>query len=180
MERLFENTMKQHGAWIRMGEYEPSLSGRQIMSLFDVSARMEELLKITPLDQYTTLLRALDDCLRPRTAPSPELSLDPPSNAPVHSLNHAHTPEKDSTEESNVIAFFEKLYIARGNKDEHLKLKQAEAKWPQFVCDLEHLQLGFSPTAFDQARQRVPTPAPSVTLAHALPQEGSTHRNMHP
>ena len=54
MEKLFESTMKQHGAWIRMEEYELSLSDRQISALFDVFARMEELLNTTPLDQYST------------------------------------------------------------------------------------------------------------------------------
>ena len=32
----------------------------------------------------------------------------------------------------------------------------------------------------DQARQRMPAAAPSISPAHALPQEGSTHRNRHP
>ena len=32
----------------------------------------------------------------------------------------------------------------------------------------------------DQARQRVPTAAPPIPVAHALPQEGSTLRHMHP
>ena len=147
MEKLFESTMKQHGAWIRMEEYELSLSDRQISALFDVFARMEELLNTTPLDQYSNLLRVLDDCLQPRTNPSSELSLDPPSDEPVNRLNYVHASEEDSTGEANVIALFEKLYIARGTRDEHFKLKQAEAKWPQFVRDVEALQLGLSPTA---------------------------------
>ena len=147
MEKLFESTMKQHGAWIRMEEYELSLSDRQISALFDVFARMEELLNTTPLDQYSNLLRVLDDCLQARTNPSSELSLDPPSDEPVNRLNHVHASEEDSTGEVNVIALFEKLYIARGTKDEHFKLKQAEAKWPQFLRDVEALQLGLSPTA---------------------------------
>ena len=145
MEKLFENTMKQHGTWIRMEEYELSLSDRQITSVFDVFARMEVLLNTTPLDRYSNLLRVLDDCLRPRTAPPPELSLDPPSNEAVNSLNHAPAPEEDTSEEIDLIALFAKLYIARGTKDDHFKLKEAEAKWPQFVCAVEALQLGLSP-----------------------------------
>ena len=147
MEKLFKNTMKQHGAWIRMEEYELSLSDGQITSLFDVFARMEELLNTTPLDQYSSLLRVLDDCLRSRTFPSSELSLDPPSNEPVNRLNYASAPEEDTSEEIDLIALFHKLYIARGTKDDHFRLKEAEAKWPQFVCAVEALQLGLSPTA---------------------------------
>ena len=37
--------------------------------------------------------------------------------------------------------------IASGTENNHFKLKQAEAKWPQFVRDVEDLQLGLSPTA---------------------------------
>ena len=140
MEKLFENTMKQHGAWIRMEEYELSLSDAQIKALFDCFARMEELLNITPLDQYSNLLRILDQSLRSPTATSSELS--------GHlSRNLVHAPGEDSTEDIDIIALFDKLYIAKGTKDDHFKLKEAEAKWPQFVRDLEPLQPGLSPTA---------------------------------
>ncbi len=140
MEKLFESTMKQHGAWIKMEEYELSMSDTQIKALFDCFARMEELLNITPLDEYFTLVGLFDHSLRSRTVPSSELPLQPPQD-------HVHAPVEDSTEGIDVIALFEKMYIARGTKDEHFKLKEAEAKWPQFVRDLEPLQLGLSPTA---------------------------------
>ena len=129
-----------------MEEYELSLSDRQISALFDVFGRMEELLNTTPLDQYSTILRVLDDCLQPRTTVSLELSLDSPSNEAVNSLNHAPAAEEDSSEEIDLIALYDKLYIARGTRDDHFKLKEAEAKWPQFVCAVEALQLGLSPT----------------------------------
>ena len=138
MEKLFENTMKQHGAWIKMEEYELSLSDMQIKALFDCFANMEELLNITPIDQYSSLVSILDQSLRSRSATSSELS-------PEHSRDHVHAPEEDNTEDIDVIVPFEKMYIARGTKDDHFKLKEAEAKWPQFICAVEALQLGMSP-----------------------------------
>ncbi len=64
MEKLFENTMKQHGAWIKMEEYELSLSEDRIKALFDVFARVEELLNATPIENYSDLLQTLEGSLR--------------------------------------------------------------------------------------------------------------------
>ena len=64
MEKLFENTMKQHGAWIKMEEYELSLSEDQIKALFDCFARVEELLIATPIDKFSDLLQTLEGSLR--------------------------------------------------------------------------------------------------------------------
>lgn len=64
MEKLFENTMKQHGAWIKMEEYELSLSEDKIKALFDCFARVEELLIATPIDKYSDLLQTLEGSLR--------------------------------------------------------------------------------------------------------------------
>ena len=126
MEKLFESTMKQHGAWIKMKEYELSLSDTQIKALFDCFARVEELLNITPLDEYSTLVGLFDHNLRSRTVLSSGVPPEPPQD------------QEDSTEGTNVIALFERMYIARGTKDDHFKLKEAEAKWPHFVCDVEN------------------------------------------
>ena len=60
MEKLFEHTMKQHGAWIKMEEYELSLSEDQIKALFDVFARVEELLNATPIENYSDILQTLE------------------------------------------------------------------------------------------------------------------------
>ena len=71
----------------------------------------------------------------------------PSSGLPVElQRDHVRAPEEDSTEELDVISLFEKMYLARGTKDDHLRLKEAEAKWPQFICTVEALQLGLSPT----------------------------------
>ena len=138
MEKPFESTMKQHGTWIKMEEYELSLSDMQIKALFDCFARVEELLNITPLDEYSNLVGLFDRSLRSRTVPNSELS--------THlSQDHVHAPEEDSTDHIDIIALFEKLYIARGTKDDHFKLKEAEAKWPQFVGAVEDLHLGLTP-----------------------------------
>ena len=105
MEKLFESTMKQQGAWIKMEEYELSLSDSQIKALVDCFARVEELLNITPLDKYSNLVALFDRSLRSRTVPSSELSSGPPQD-------HVHAPEEDGTEGIDVIALFERMYIA--------------------------------------------------------------------
>jgi len=138
MEKLFESTMKQHGAWIKMEEYELSLSDTQIKALFDCFARVEELLNVTPLDEYSNLVGLFDHSLGSRTVPSSELISGLPQD-------HVHAAEEDGTEGIDIIALFEKLYIARGTKDDHFKLKEAEAKWPQFVGAVEDLHLGLTP-----------------------------------
>ena len=137
MEKLFESTMKQHGAWIKMEEYELSLSDTQIKALFDCFARVEELLNITPLDEYSTLVGLFDHSLRSRTISSSGVPPEPPQD-------HVHGPLEDSTEGLDVIALFERMYIARGTKDDHFKLKEAEAKWPHFVCNVENSRLGLT------------------------------------
>ena len=121
MEKLFESTMKQHGAWIKMEEYELSLSDAQIKAIFDCFARVQELLNITPLDEYSNLVGLFDHNLRSRLVPSSELGYGPPQD-------HVHAAEQDGTEGIDVIALFERMYIARGTKDDHFKLKEAEAK----------------------------------------------------
>ncbi|CAL8469602.1 g9143 [Coccomyxa elongata] len=63
MEKLFESVMKEHGAWIRMEEYELAGEESEIKSIFAVFARTEELLNTTPLDQYDALLALLDTSL---------------------------------------------------------------------------------------------------------------------
>ena len=63
MEKLFESVMKEHGAWIRMEEYELVGDESEINSIFSVFARTEELLNTTPLDQYGALLNVLDTAL---------------------------------------------------------------------------------------------------------------------
>ena len=137
MEKLFESTMKQHGAWIKMEEYELSLSDTQIKALFDCFARVEELLNITPLDEYSTLVGLFDHSLRSRTISSSGVPPEPPQD-------HVHAPLEDSTGGIDVIALFERMYIARGTKDDHFKLKEAEAKWPHFVCNVENSRLGLT------------------------------------
>ena len=69
MEKLFESTMKQHGAWIKMEEYELALSDTKIKALFDCFARVEELLNFIPLDEYSSLVGPFDDSLRAATRP---------------------------------------------------------------------------------------------------------------
>ena len=64
MEKLFENTMKQHSAWIKMEEYELSLSEDQIKALFDCFARVEELLNMTPIAKFSDVLETLENSLR--------------------------------------------------------------------------------------------------------------------
>jgi len=56
--------MKQHGAWIKMEEYELSLSVDQIKSLFDSFARVEEVLNATPIDKFSDILQTLERSLR--------------------------------------------------------------------------------------------------------------------
>ena len=63
MEKLFESVMKEHGAWIRMEEYELVGDESEINSIFSVFARTEELLNTTSLDQYGALLNVLDTAL---------------------------------------------------------------------------------------------------------------------
>jgi hypothetical protein len=58
--------------------------------------------------------------------------------------DHVHAPLEDSTEGLDVTALFERMYIARGRKDDHFKLKEAEAKWPHFVCNVENSRLGLT------------------------------------
>ena len=137
MEKLFESTMKQHGTWIKMEEYELSLSDMQIKALFDCFARVEELLNITPLDEYSNLVGLFDHSLRSRTVLSSGVPPEPPQD-------HVHALLEDSTEGTDVIALFERMYIARGTKDDHFKLKEAEAKWPHFVCNVENSRLGLT------------------------------------
>ena len=64
MEKVLESIMRSHGAWIKMEEYELSLSDEQIKAVFDVITRVEELLNVTPLEEYHTLLSLLDQRLR--------------------------------------------------------------------------------------------------------------------
>ena len=64
MEKLFESVMKEHGAWIRLEEYELTGDESEIKSMFGVFARTEELLNTTPFDQYGALLSVLDTALR--------------------------------------------------------------------------------------------------------------------
>ena len=64
MEKLFETTMKQHSAWIKMEEYELSLSVDQIKSLLDCFARVEELLSATPIDKFSDIVQTLERSLR--------------------------------------------------------------------------------------------------------------------
>ena len=64
MEKVLESVMRTHGAWIKMEEYELSLSDEQINAVFDVITRMEELLNVTPLEEYHTLLSLLEHRLR--------------------------------------------------------------------------------------------------------------------
>ena len=47
-----------------MEEYELPLSDEQIKAVFDVITRVEELLNVTPLEEYHTLLSLLDKRLR--------------------------------------------------------------------------------------------------------------------
>ena len=64
MKKVLESVMRSHGAWIKMEEYELSLSDEQIKAVFDVITRVEELLNVTPLEEYHTLLFLLDHRLR--------------------------------------------------------------------------------------------------------------------
>ena len=64
MEKVLESIMRSHGAWIKWEEYELPLSDEQIKAVFDVITRVEELLNVTPLEEYHTLLSLLDQRLR--------------------------------------------------------------------------------------------------------------------
>ncbi|CAK0769618.1 hypothetical protein CVIRNUC_003685 [Coccomyxa viridis] len=64
MEKVLESVMRTHSAWIKMEEYELTLSDEQIKAVFDVITRVEELLNVTPLEEYDTLLTLLDHRLR--------------------------------------------------------------------------------------------------------------------
>ena len=63
MEKVLESIMRTHSAWIKMEEYELTLSDEQIKAVFDVITRVEELLNVTPLEEYHTLLSILDQRL---------------------------------------------------------------------------------------------------------------------
>ena len=171
MEELFENTMKQHGAWIRMEEYELSLSDEQIRALFDCFARVEELLNITPLDKYSNLVELFYHSLRSRTFPSSELTSGPPQD-------HVHAPEEDGTEGIDIKALFERMYIAKGTKDDYFKLKEAGKVATFRVCS-GGSAAGTDTYGCDQTRQERAASAPSVPIAHALPYGFSRHRRSH-
>ena len=90
MEKVFESIMRTHGAWIKLEEYELALSDEQIKAVFDVITRVEELLNVTPLEEYHTLLSLLDQRLR--------------SDVRTHAVPHivSHTPSGSSSPRSTV------------------------------------------------------------------------------
>ena len=122
MEKLFESVMKEHGAWIRMEEYE--LAGEEsIKSIFAVFARTEELLNTTPLDQYDALLALLDTALG--TAASVHMDM------PVHPTQAPALPSAPSSPAS----------IPR-NRDAERHVSSAEQTEPQGpLPDLSKIQL---------------------------------------
>ncbi|CAL8460923.1 g454 [Coccomyxa elongata] len=77
MEKLFESVMKEHGAWIRMEEYEMAGDESEIKSIFAVFARTEELLNTTPLDQYDALLKLLETALGTSAITQPNAPVQP-------------------------------------------------------------------------------------------------------
>ena len=96
MEKLFESVMKEHGAWIRMEEYEMAGDESEIKSIFAVFARTEELLNTTPLDQYDALLTLLETALGTSAIVHPDVPVQlaagpaiptPPSSAASTSTN---------------------------------------------------------------------------------------------
>ena len=83
MEKVLESVMRTQNAWIKMEEYELSLSDEQIKAVFDVITRVEELLNVTPLEEYHTLLSLLDHRLRTvvRTQVVPHTSQHTPAES---------------------------------------------------------------------------------------------------
>jgi len=109
--QAMESVMRIHGAWIKVEEYELSLSDEQIKAVFDVITRLEELLNVTPLEEYHTLLSLLDHRLRtdvrtqvvphtfqqtPAESSRPRLIVSPYKAVvdawPVHMLQHGTLP----------------------------------------------------------------------------------------
>ena len=119
MEKLFESVMKEHGAWIRMEEYELTGDESEIKSIFAVFARTEELLNTTPIDQYGALLTLLDTALGTSTIDMP----------PQAMIDHSD----EDLEESNAFAAFAQQFIEPSDQpDAHFTIKQAKLLWPQF------------------------------------------------
>ena len=94
MEKLFESVMKEHGAWIRMEEYELMGDESEIKDIFAVFARTEELLNTTPLDQYDALLNLLETALGTSAIVQPD--------APVHPTVASATPSADRTSTNDI------------------------------------------------------------------------------
>jgi hypothetical protein len=44
-------------------------------------------------------------------------------------------------DDGNVMALFAKMYIKRATKDDHFKLKEAKAKWEDFVTAVERHEI---------------------------------------
>ena len=94
MEKLFESVMKEHGAWIRMEEYELAGDESEIKSIFAVFARTEELLNTTPLDQCDALRSLLDTALGTSAIVQPDTPVQP-TTAPA-------TPSADRTSANDI------------------------------------------------------------------------------
>ena len=73
MEKVLESIMRTHSAWIKMEEYELTLSDEQIKAVFDVITRVEELLNVTPLEEYHTLCMQLVGTLTPHKSQAQSL-----------------------------------------------------------------------------------------------------------
>ena len=119
MEKLFESMMRQHGAWIRIGEYELLGDESQIKSMFAVFAKTEELLNTTPLDQYSAPLTLLETTLGTSTINSPPQTVIQPSNA--------------STDVNNPFAAFAQQFVEPSHQlGAYFTIKQAKLLWPLF------------------------------------------------
>ena len=147
MEKLFESVMKQHGAWIRMEEYELLGDESQIKSMFAVFARTEELLNTTPLDQYSALLTLLETTLGASTINSSPQTVIEPSNESTNA----------STDVNNPFAAFAQQFVEPSHQPgAYFTIKQATVFWPQFQDWL-------------QSHGRSTGPEPCVTLTQSVP-----------
>ena len=123
MEKLFESVMKQHGAWIRMEEYELLGDESQIKSMFAVFARTEELLNTTPLDQCSALLTLLETTLGTSTINSSPQTVIEPSNESTNA----------STDVNNPFAAFAQQFVEPSHQPgAYFTIKQAKLLWPLF------------------------------------------------
>ena len=159
MEKLFESVMKQHGAWIRMEEYELLGDESQIKSVFAVFARTEELLNTTPLDQYSALLTLLETTLGASTINSSPQTVIEPSNESTNA----------STDVNNPFAAFAQQFVEPSHQPgAYFTIKQAKLLWPLFQDFLSHRAAAKSPCPpKPSSAMRFPAPSASPVISSA-------------